>query len=1050
MKRVLSLVLALVLVLGMIPTFAADTASGAQNLYDNGFITGKDGATVDAKLDVNAKLTRAELAALIAELNGAKEEAAAFAQPADFTDAATFQDWAKPFIAYAQENTWINGFPDGSFGPDKEVSAQQLAAVLMNALGYTVDTPAKYASVLTDAATLGIVVDGTALTRGEAFEAMWTAVSAVNVNGEDMTLGVKLGKLEPATPEVPADFLVESVTTDNLIQAVVTFNQPVDADTASDKDNYDFATADKITVSNVTLSEDKTQATLTFAAKVEQQKTASLTVSAVKSAAGVTITKVTTPVSFLDSTIPTIVSSEVVGVSTIKVTFSEPMETVVASNFKVNDGKYYVKGVTGQKNNTEWLVELYTSLKTGDLPFEVKVGPKDYAGFTSIGSTSTLTVVEDTEAPYVVSYKDAKPNSVVLVWNEDIVLVAGALANYYHTNASNTIAANLTSAEIDGNEMTLNFADAHKLPNGTAYAYVLKEAVKDLWNNKNAQQMTKLDVVVDNTAPVLTSIVYKAENKIQLVFDEVVTKANVKANYTLLDKDGKEVSAIISSIDVTTAKKVMITFTKNLDAGNYTLVAKNVEDASGNAMAATTIGFTVTDKTAPVAADFSAKLYLVAGTVDQILKVNFGEAMATSGTYSIDDLAKYQLAGVGAIEDLTDATIAVTDAGKSVEITIPNTSAVVPTGVAKLTIARVADAADNYTAALTNTIDISASGNITITKAVLTGAKEVKVYFSDALAKFEATELVFSNGAAVGISSVTTDLVSGKTVATYTLTGAFAYNASNLAIVTANPAGANVTANSYGETLAKNVAPAAYQDKLKPAIAEISTDVDNVVSVDANNDGILESIKITYTEDLYDNFNQFSYSVEGHKVTGVTELAGVVTIALDVVNDDNGDALVPAWDQTPVVTQLLSVYDVALNELAATATAIDTVDKAAPVLKTVVLANGTGTAATLDVNDKITLTFSEAMKGDATSFTMTNGVVTVLGKTLTFGTPGVNAGSGTIAWNASKTVATLTFTVVTDATSVASGIVTPASTGILDAANNELANVATGAATGTF
>lgn len=199
MKRVLSLVLALVLVLGMIPTAFAADASGAQHLYDHGFITGKDGATVDAKLDVNAKLTRAQLAALIAELNGAKDEAAAFAQPADYTDAGTFQDWAKPFIAYAQQNEWMGGYPDGSFGADKEVPAQQLVAVLMNVLGYDVT----WDTVLADAADLGIVAEGTALTRGEAFEAIWTAVSEVPMNTtEGLTLGVFLGKLE--APEVAA------------------------------------------------------------------------------------------------------------------------------------------------------------------------------------------------------------------------------------------------------------------------------------------------------------------------------------------------------------------------------------------------------------------------------------------------------------------------------------------------------------------------------------------------------------------------------------------------------------------------------------------------------------------------------------------------------------------------------------------------------------------------------------------------------------------------------------------------------------------------------
>ncbi|AGL03616.1 beta strand repeat-containing protein [Desulfoscipio gibsoniae] len=123
-----------------------------------------------------------------------------------------------------------------------------------------------------------------------------------------------------------------------------------------------------------------------------------------------------------------------------------------------------------------------------------------------------------------------------------------------------------------------------------------------------------------------------------------------------------------------------------------------------------------------------------------------------------------------------------------------------------------------------------------------------------------------------------------------------------------------------------------------------------------------------------------------------------------------------------------------------------------PTLDSVVLANGSGTAATLDVNDTITLTFSEAMTttGNAT-FAMTNGVVTLLDTTtLTFGTVGVNAGTGTVAWSADGKVATLTFTAVTDATTAPSGAVTPGAVVLKDANGNLTATTASAAATGTF
>jgi hypothetical protein len=126
-------------------------------------------------------------------------------------------------------------------------------------------------------------------------------------------------------------------------------------------------------------------------------------------------------------------------------------------------------------------------------------------------------------------------------------------------------------------------------------------------------------------------------------------------------------------------------------------------------------------------------------------------------------------------------------------------------------------------------------------------------------------------------------------------------------------------------------------------------------------------------------------------------------------------------------------------------------DVTAPVLSSVALAN-VGATPTLTVGDTIALTFNESMTttGNGT-FTMTNGVVTLLGgTTFTFATPGVNVGNGTVAIVGS--VATLTFTVVTTATSNPSGLVTPGGTlsGLKDLAGNSTAVTPSSAATGTF
>lgn len=204
MKKVLSLVLAFAMVLGMMPVFAADTtaATGADQLYKYGFIEGNNG-----DLMVDKELTRAEMAVLVAQMNGLKDEAANYAAPADFADVEQGK-WYTPYIAYGQANGWWAGYPDGTFKPEASMSGQEFAAVLMNALKYEYS----WDTVLTVASDAGVKVETAGFNRGDAFDAMWAAVNKP-VKGEETALGVKLGKLDAAQATVSEGPLaVQSVT----------------------------------------------------------------------------------------------------------------------------------------------------------------------------------------------------------------------------------------------------------------------------------------------------------------------------------------------------------------------------------------------------------------------------------------------------------------------------------------------------------------------------------------------------------------------------------------------------------------------------------------------------------------------------------------------------------------------------------------------------------------------------------------------------------------------------------------------------------------------
>lgn len=164
-KKLLSLLLALVMVFSFIPAFAAEEAPAETDkkveetekavekaeevaapeeaettpefvkfLTDNGYVQGdKKG---DLMLDKN--LTRAQFTALLARLDGKDDVAKAMKTlGTKFTD-VTEAHWAIGYINFAAGKAWVNGYPDGTFGPEREVTYAEIATVLVRYLG--VDT----------------------------------------------------------------------------------------------------------------------------------------------------------------------------------------------------------------------------------------------------------------------------------------------------------------------------------------------------------------------------------------------------------------------------------------------------------------------------------------------------------------------------------------------------------------------------------------------------------------------------------------------------------------------------------------------------------------------------------------------------------------------------------------------------------------------------------------------------------------------------------------------------------------------------------------------
>ena len=84
----------------------------------------------NGKFRPNEAITRAELAAMLAQFADIKSAANSF-------NDVSARHWASDEIAVCAKMGWINGYPDGSFRPDRNVTRAELMAMVNRALGRT-------------------------------------------------------------------------------------------------------------------------------------------------------------------------------------------------------------------------------------------------------------------------------------------------------------------------------------------------------------------------------------------------------------------------------------------------------------------------------------------------------------------------------------------------------------------------------------------------------------------------------------------------------------------------------------------------------------------------------------------------------------------------------------------------------------------------------------------------------------------------------------------------------------------------------------------------
>ncbi len=168
-------------------------------LHTNGVVSGYQ----DNTFRPNNLINRAELMKILVGGTGAAPSVSEYSNC--FPDVKT--DWYAPYVCYALDKGWVDGYPDGTFKPEKNVNKVEAIKMLVNSQGYEVsfspfserifpdvDNSAWYVPYLKVAFDMGLLEDfsgnygvSSFITRGEISENIYRAMTydGTNVSPND-------------------------------------------------------------------------------------------------------------------------------------------------------------------------------------------------------------------------------------------------------------------------------------------------------------------------------------------------------------------------------------------------------------------------------------------------------------------------------------------------------------------------------------------------------------------------------------------------------------------------------------------------------------------------------------------------------------------------------------------------------------------------------------------------------------------------------------------------------------------------------------------------
>ncbi|RWU15273.1 S-layer homology domain-containing protein [Anoxybacillus flavithermus] len=893
----------------------------------------------------------------------------------------------------------------------KEVSAADITAVKLvdeKTLEVTFNGELKEVKK-EDFAIQGVEIESVSIKAAAAAEAKTTVVviktKTALQEGKSYNVSYKGQTTDKAKVDVPVVTpKVESVSANNLNQILVKFNKELDKDSAENLANYTlnngtvnaalnnaaWTEAPKATLQAdgksvlITLDTDTDSTRQTLANQIESK----LTIDGVKTKDGKAIAKSEHKFSYTDATVPTVESVSMEGNKVIVVKFSEAVkadQAVSVANYQIDGVSLSAYGVgtpqwDAEKNEVR--IPLTTALadKTYKLKVSVNNGIEDIAGYKLLQVEKDLTVVTDKTVGKMTEVSVAADKSYVLVkFDKALAPSSFVTGQPLFIDGVNVFNSSTISRTIENGALKLTPAGA-----GTDFNTIIANGIHavnlksddnnylvDAYGIKVAAGATSYNVVADTTKPTVENVtVNEGATTIEVKFSESVDSATAqnRFNYTLKKADGSVVTISNATFKSGSTNTVQLTVSA-LAAGNYTLTVQNVKDRAGNTMDSYSTSLSVADLVAPTVTAVKQGT----GSNSNSIYVYFSEAVNTATATDVNNYL-YNNKALPAGTSITALS------ASAVKITLPS-STTVTQGTPFAVSNNVTDVAGNKIAGYG--YQTTVSGTVTNDLGLASGTavkvvdkRTVQVTLNKELKSVNALDFQFkvSNGSGgatwttvpqQNVSYVNSD---GKATITFKFNsdvvdedGKFATGATRTAIAVRTNQTSEYTFGTvavddttFVNTALNGATGTDAADKIAPTLASTN----GIVTVDSNNNGKIDKIKLTFTEAINGNYlSATTFDVSGYTVTG----AALDSSDSKVVWITVAEKSTPDTDATPNIVRLGTVKDANGNDFTGLTTASASVDQAAPVIISAKYVDANGDSS-VSAGDKVEITFSENVK----------------------------------------------------------------------------------------